>query len=102
MIELQPWMDDAACKDEPQETFFPPSEGTPKDQPNHPMWARGKAICQACPVRAECLAYALLNEDYGLWGGRTSRERRQIRRQQAVNLNKRPVHYVRSTRNKGT
>ena len=35
-----------------------------------------KAICQACPVRAQCLDYALATgEKEGIWGGLTPRER---------------------------
>lgn len=38
-----------------------------------------KAVCAACPVRADCLEYGLA-EPAGIWGGRTARERRYIRR----------------------
>jgi WhiB family redox-sensing transcriptional regulator len=34
-----------------------------------------------CPVRVECLEYAIANsEDYGVWGGTTEKERVKIRR----------------------
>jgi WhiB family redox-sensing transcriptional regulator len=43
--------------------------------------APAKAICAMCPVRAECLDYALTNgERFGIWGGLSERERRRIRR----------------------
>jgi WhiB family redox-sensing transcriptional regulator len=36
-------------------------------------------ICQACPVRLECLADALDNRiEYGVWGGMTERQRRAV------------------------
>lgn len=36
-------------------------------------------ICQACPVRLECLADALDNQvEFGVWGGMTERQRRAI------------------------
>jgi len=36
-------------------------------------------ICQACPVRLECLADALDNQvEYGVWGGMTERQRRAL------------------------
>lgn len=42
-----------------------------------------KKLCAVCPVRAECLNYALVaNEAHGIWGGLSPRER--------VRLNKRP------------
>ncbi len=40
-----------------------------------------KAICQRCPVIAECLADALDNRtEFGVWGGMTERERRSMLR----------------------
>ena len=47
---------------------------------------KAKAICAQCPVRAECLDYALSRpEKYGTWGGlnedeRASERRRRMRR----------------------
>ena len=36
-------------------------------------------MCQACPVRLECLADALDHQiEYGVWGGMTERQRRAI------------------------
>lgn len=44
-----------------------------------------KAVCYACPVKEECLRYAIEeNEIYGIWGGKTPRERSMIRRQWEV------------------
>lgn len=43
---------------------------------------RAKSICMGCPVRAQCLAEALDNRiEWGVWGGMTERERRQLLRQ---------------------
>ncbi|MEV2222695.1 WhiB family transcriptional regulator [Nocardia vinacea] len=37
------------------------------------------AVCQRCPVRSECLKYALdRNIADGIWGGKTPTERRQL------------------------
>lgn len=42
---------------------------------------RAKAICSGCPVRTQCLAEALDNRiEWGVWGGLTERERRQVLR----------------------
>jgi WhiB family redox-sensing transcriptional regulator len=51
--------------------------------------AAALAVCQRCPVRLECLAYALehetnLHDTYGTWGGATINERRLLRRQVAA------------------
>jgi WhiB family redox-sensing transcriptional regulator len=40
-----------------------------------------RALCSGCPVRAECLEYALQNrEQFGIWGGTSERERRMLRK----------------------
>jgi WhiB family redox-sensing transcriptional regulator len=45
---------------------------------------RALALCTACPVRAECLEYAMRNwtdgAGEGVWGGLVAAERRAIRR----------------------
>ena len=41
-----------------------------------------KKFCSECPVRAECLTYALaVNEPFGIWGGLTPKERSALRGQ---------------------
>lgn len=43
---------------------------------------RARLVCNGCPVRKECLAEALDNRiEWGVWGGMTERERRQLLRQ---------------------
>jgi WhiB family redox-sensing transcriptional regulator len=38
-----------------------------------------------CPVRAECLEFALRNDErYGVFGGLSERERRKLKRAQEV------------------
>ena len=51
---------------------------------------QAKALCATCPVRGECLAYAISRpEKYGTWGGlneeeRASERRRRMRRANAA------------------
>jgi WhiB family transcriptional regulator, redox-sensing transcriptional regulator len=52
------------------------------------LFVRGAAqrqaavICRQCPVVAECLADALDNQmEFGVWGGMTERQRRQLLKQ---------------------
>lgn len=46
---------------------------------------QAKGICAACPVRAECLRYALAEEPWGIRGGATAEER------QAMQLGASPI-----------
>ena len=42
---------------------------------------QAKAICMTCPVRQECLDYAVdSREDWGIWGGATPNQRRVLRK----------------------
>lgn len=42
-----------------------------------------KQICAGCPVRAECLDFALVTrQDFGVWGGLSAPERESLRRRQ--------------------
>lgn len=42
---------------------------------------KAKAICAGCPVRAECLDYALADVELrGTWGGTSPGERKALRR----------------------
>lgn len=39
-----------------------------------------KAICRGCPVRAECLEYAIESKfKHGVWGGMTPSQRRRLK-----------------------
>ena len=43
---------------------------------------RVRQLCLGCPVRMQCLTEALDNRiEWGVWGGMTERERRQLLRQ---------------------
>jgi WhiB family redox-sensing transcriptional regulator len=71
------WGELAACKDEDSELFFPVSDVGPGAR----QTAQAKAVCARCPVKADCLGYALDNGlDYGVFGGTTADERRRLAR----------------------
>lgn len=60
------WVDDAACKANETELFYPSSTGNK----NRNSKAKAKAICSSCPVAQRCLQTAIDNcEIYGVWGG---------------------------------
>ena len=74
-----PWADDALCAQTDPDIWFPEIGG-------HREAAMARRICRACPVRTECLDYALAGADTwngfttGIWGGTSPAERKQIRR----------------------
>jgi WhiB family redox-sensing transcriptional regulator len=73
------WTDRAVCRDEDPELFFPGG----MEGPALLQIAEAKAVCARCPVRAECLEYALRELPYGVAGGLTEDERRTARQRSA-------------------
>jgi WhiB family transcriptional regulator, redox-sensing transcriptional regulator len=70
--EAMEWQERALCAQTDPEAFFPEKGGSTRE---------AKRICAGCEVRAECLEYALENDErFGIWGGMSERERRKQRR----------------------
>jgi WhiB family redox-sensing transcriptional regulator len=66
------WMLDARCRELPPSSFFP-QDGGGVEVARH--------YCSECPVRTQCLEFALEQRiDHGVWGGASERERRRIAR----------------------
>lgn len=38
------------------------------------------AVCSVCPVKDPCLRYAIDNNEAGVWGGTTGKQRRRMKR----------------------
>lgn len=58
------------------ETFFPLTYGLQCAK----QIEEARSVCRACPLRDECLSWALPQADLdGIWGGTTPPERRRIR-----------------------
>ncbi len=65
------WATRAACRGLDPDLFFP-ERGEPTRE--------ARTVCNQCPVRVDCLNYALdNNERFGMWGGLSERQRRRIR-----------------------
>lgn len=77
------WASKAACK-KTGPTIFYPEHGAPGLQQTI---RQAKAICALCEVQQQCLDYALRNEAMGIWGGKTDKERRQIRSRLNIQMN---------------
>ncbi|RKS71429.1 WhiB family redox-sensing transcriptional regulator [Motilibacter peucedani] len=80
VIELLPdaveeelrWQERALCAQTDPEAFFPEKGGSTRE---------AKRVCLGCDVRAECLEYALAQDErFGIWGGLSERERRRLRK----------------------
>lgn len=68
--QRESWMSEALCAQVDPDAFFPEKGGSTR---------QAKAICAECPVRMQCLAYALEHDETtGIWGGLTPRERRAL------------------------
>ena len=74
-LDERPWAAYAACRQADPDLFFP-AEGDEA--------ATALKICRGCPVRSECLEWALDSRvRYGVWGGTTERDRRRLQRRTA-------------------
>jgi hypothetical protein len=63
------WTEEALCRHMDPEVFFPPKGDT---------GIQAKQACAQCPVRAECLDYAITtDEKHGIWGGLNRAERQR-------------------------
>jgi WhiB family redox-sensing transcriptional regulator len=73
-----PVIKDAPCQSVDPETFFP-------DPTNLPLIREAKSLCKQCKPKTknDCLTFALTNKiGYGIWGGLTSDERKNVRRRE--------------------
>jgi WhiB family transcriptional regulator, redox-sensing transcriptional regulator len=72
------WQHRAACRGEDAEMFFAPNYFERKEE-KEGREVQAKTICARCPVRDECLEYALRNrEPHGIWGGLNESERKSL------------------------
>ena len=69
------WRHRAACRGTDLTVFFP-GRGESAEP--------ARQICASCPVRQQCLEYALRHTiTHGIWGGLAERDRRALRTRQA-------------------
>lgn len=78
VLQIPPWVDQALCAQTDPDSFFPEKGGSTRE---------AKSVCTNCIVAAECLDYAIDNDErFGIWGGLSERERRRIRKALNANL----------------
>lgn len=63
--KAEDWRDRAACREVGHVPFFPDGAiWAPRD------YMPALRVCRSCPVQAECLEFALTNDErHGIWGG---------------------------------
>lgn len=69
------WQDRAACAGTPIEWWFPSSRSDIN------VMKAAIAVCGHCPVKADCLDYALSDlptRDHGIWAGTTPEQRYKL------------------------
>lgn len=72
------WRDHAACRGLPATLFFSDYGADCSDQ--------AIAVCERCPVAAECLDWAMeAGEMHGVWGGTSPNRRRILAKYRAIN-----------------
>lgn len=70
------WRHNANCLGVNPDLFYPERGQSTRE---------AKTVCQGCEARGECLEFALQNgEKFGIWGGKSERERRRIRKARAA------------------
>lgn len=76
------WREQARCTETDSEAFFPPPGVNP---------TAALSICAQCPVRTDCLTDALARRDisYGVLGGLTPNQRRNLLRRQNATTRRR-------------
>lgn len=74
------WQNRAECRGEDPELFFPVGHTGPAVF----QIEEAKRVCRRCDVREQCLEWALENgQDYGVWGGMSEDDRRELKRKSA-------------------
>lgn len=66
--------DDARCRNVGTKMFFDQSSEEEE---------QSRVVCDACPIRTECLLFGL-TQRYGMWGGMTEKERRALKVEKKV------------------
>lgn len=78
-ITYPAWMADGLCGQVGGDTWFPEKGG-------RSGLNEARKMCAACPVKVECLEYALEHDvastdAHGMWGGMSAKQRIALKRQ---------------------
>jgi WhiB family redox-sensing transcriptional regulator len=68
------WMDEALCRGRKDLDFIP-------EEAYNTVAPKAVAVCKVCPVREDCLEFAVENHiQYGIWGGMNYPQRKRYLR----------------------
>lgn len=82
------WRESAVCRQVDAEIFFPTAG---KNGLRYAVEvATAKRVCRDCPVRFQCLEWALEHLEYGIAGGLTEDERAELRRKTGTRAERQP------------
>ncbi|MEY2243496.1 WhiB family transcriptional regulator [Streptomyces sp. SAS_267] len=77
---MENWREGASCRTVDPDLFFPIGNTGPALL----QIQEAKAVCAGCPVREECLRWALdTGQTVGVWGGTSEAERRALARRRS-------------------
>jgi WhiB family redox-sensing transcriptional regulator len=83
------WRAASACLSADPELFFPIAQGSAADG----QTSSALRVCAGCPVRQQCLDFAMTSgEAHGIWGGTTPDERIRARRRAMRRRKERQSH----------
>lgn len=78
------WRVRGLCRGESAVHFYAPPHFERKPEKDA-RESQARALCGACPVRSDCLDYALgVRERHGIWGGLNELERRLLLRRRSA------------------
>jgi len=78
------WRVHGKCRGESAVFFFAPPHFERKPEKDL-REGQARALCRSCPVREECLDYAMtVEEPHGIWGGLNELERRRLLRRRSA------------------
>lgn len=74
-----PNLTNGLCREVGEEFFFP-------DKNDKETAAIAKNICKNCTVITECGDWAIKHEEFGIWGGLSTTDRKLLRRRNGIKL----------------
>ena len=80
VLVLTEWVERAKCHDYPVTMFIFDNE----ERDTIRRIREAKAVCEDCPVQAECLEEGIRSGSVGIWGGLTLKERQKIPRVEKI------------------